>query len=76
MPRLTFAGLATMALITLAFAAPRKPRVLTVPVDAGVTALTVEVSGNGRICGPARVTDSNGRLIIAIASGQCVTGEP
>ena len=69
-------SLAAMAMITFAFAAPRKPRVLTIPVDAGVTALTVEVSGTGRICGPARVTDSNGRLVVAVAAGQCVTSEP
>ena len=64
---LAFAGMERRA-----HAAPSKPQTFTIPLDAGVTAVTVEVSGKGRLCGPARVTDSNGRVLVALGAGQCV----
>ena len=69
------AALALLALAVPTFAAERAPRTFTLPIDPGTTMLTVEVTGQGRICGPARVMDNTGRTLMALGAGHCISTE-
>ena len=69
------AVLALLALAVPTSAAERAPRVFNLPIESGTTALTVEVSGKGRICGPARVMDNTGRTLMALGAGHCISTE-